>query len=161
MKKKQSDGPSSIRKIVIALDFSPVSIRAFEYTVNLAEQMSAEVIAMFVKDADDLAIAIRQNLPIRKNEVGKLKKKVEDVLRAKYQSLLQDMKTECNIRFIISQGHPAQEILKIAAKEKADLIVSGTRGHSLASSLLLGSTARELIVQSSCPVLTFNNRARR
>jgi nucleotide-binding universal stress UspA family protein len=145
---------------VIAVDFSPASNRAFAYTVDLAEQISAEVIAVFVKDADDLAIAIRQQLPVRQSEVGKLKKKVADILLKKYHSLLEDTKAHCEIRFKIAQGHPAREVLKLAAREKADLIVSGTRGHSLASSLLLGSTARELIVHSSCPVLTFNDRSK-
>ena len=161
MKKKQSGQGSSIQKIIIAVDFSPASTRAFAYTVDLAEQLSAEVIAVFVKDADDLAIAIRQKLPVRQSDVGKLKKKVENVLRGKFQSMIGETRTERDIRFVIAKGHPAREVLKIAAKQKADLIVSGTRGHSLVSSLILGSTARELIVHSTCPVLTFNARSGR
>jgi nucleotide-binding universal stress UspA family protein len=159
MKKNQKE--SLIRKIVIAIDFSPASKRAFRYAVELAEQLSAEIIAVFVKDADDLAIAIRQNIPVRRSEVGKLKKKVEDVLRGHFQSLTENTKTNGSVRFTIAEGHPAEQVLKIAGKENADLIVSGTRGHSLASSLLLGSTARELIIHSKCPVLTFNDRSKR
>jgi nucleotide-binding universal stress UspA family protein len=159
MKKNQKG--SLIRKIIIATDFSPASTHAFRYAVDLAEQLSAEIIAVFVKDADDLAIAIRQNIPVRQSEVGKLKKKVEEVLRSQFESLIKNTKTNGSVRFTIAEGHPAEQVLKIARKENADLIVSGTRGHSLASSLLLGSTARELIIHSKCPVLTFNDRSKR
>lgn len=159
MSKKQSES-SFIRKIVVATDFSTASKNAFNYAIRLAETFAAEVIAVFVKDADDLAIALRQQMQVRHDEVGKLKKKVDAALRTRFESISPKVKNGINVRFVILQGSPAREVLNLAKKEKADLILSGTRGRSKVSSLVLGSTARELIVNSTCPVLTLNDRQR-
>jgi nucleotide-binding universal stress UspA family protein len=157
MNKKQNMKVSSIRKIVIATDFSRASNRAFSFSIKLAKQLDAEVIAVFVKNADDLAIAMRQNIPLRRKELDQLKVKVNRFIDRKLQSLLKHATNDDQIRFVVLEGKPWQEILRLAKREKAGLIVTGTRSRSVAS-LFLGSTARELILNSFCPVVTLNEK---
>jgi universal stress protein A len=158
MAKKQSRNAPLIQKIVVAVDFSPASDRAFEYAARLAESQNAEVLAVFVKDADNLAIALRQNMEVRHDEVPHLNRKLAALLQKNYETLSARVTPRCPVRFAVLSGNPAQEVVKLAGAEKADLIVSGTRGRSRISNLLLGSTARDLIVLSTCPVLTLNER---
>lgn len=50
-------------------------------------------------------------------------------------------------------GHPADEVLKAAEKEKVDLIVMGSRGHGGIKSMLLGSVAQKVLAHAEVPVM--------
>jgi nucleotide-binding universal stress UspA family protein len=50
-------------------------------------------------------------------------------------------------------GHPADEIVKAAAAEKAHMIVMGTHGHGVLARALMGSVAQRVVVESAVPVL--------
>ena len=51
-------------------------------------------------------------------------------------------------------GYAAEEILEIAAKEEADLIVMGTHGRKGIDRILFGSVAERVVKNSHLPVLT-------
>ena len=51
-------------------------------------------------------------------------------------------------------GYAAEEILEIAAKEDADLIVMGTHGRKGIDRILFGSVAERVVKNSHVPVLT-------
>ena len=51
-------------------------------------------------------------------------------------------------------GDPADGILATAKREKADLIVLGTRGYGELKGLLLGSVSHKVAARAHCPVLT-------
>jgi nucleotide-binding universal stress UspA family protein len=50
-------------------------------------------------------------------------------------------------------GSPAEEIIKMAADRKVDLIVMGSRGLGTLVGLLLGSQINKVISHAHCPVL--------
>lgn len=52
------------------------------------------------------------------------------------------------------EGHPAEEITRVARDESVDLIVMGTLGLSGIKKYLLGSTADKVVRHSRVPVLT-------
>ncbi len=53
----------------------------------------------------------------------------------------------------VRDGDPAPTIVKAAIEHAVDLIVMGTRGHTGLSRILLGSVARNVLIQASCSVL--------
>lgn len=55
-------------------------------------------------------------------------------------------------------GHPADQILKSAAKCGADLIVVGHRGRSAIREWVSGSTSRRVVTHANCPVLVVRAR---
>ncbi len=52
------------------------------------------------------------------------------------------------------EGHPAEEILRLAEEQSVDLIIMGTLGSSGIPRFLLGSVADKVIRSSRIPVLT-------
>ena len=58
---------------------------------------------------------------------------------------------ECESRLV--EGVPADEIVKIAQSEKADLIVLGSRGLTEVRSFLLGSVSDKVSHHAKCPTL--------
>jgi nucleotide-binding universal stress UspA family protein len=58
-----------------------------------------------------------------------------------------------NYRCVSVVGHPVEEILKAATKEKSHMIVMGTRGHGLMGRALMGSIAQRVVSDSDIPVL--------
>jgi nucleotide-binding universal stress UspA family protein len=57
-----------------------------------------------------------------------------------------------NVRCLIKEGHPAEEILRAAKDEGAGMIVVGSRGKRL-HTLLMGSVSREVANRADIPVL--------
>ena len=53
-----------------------------------------------------------------------------------------------------TDDHPTLEIVRLAAEERADMIVMGTQGRTGLDRLLLGSVAERVIRRAPCPVLT-------
>ena len=60
----------------------------------------------------------------------------------------------------IATGTPAEAILTAADKEKADLIVMGSRGLGPVKELLLGSVSHRVATHASCPTLIVNRPMR-
>lgn len=56
------------------------------------------------------------------------------------------------IRPVIKEGHPVEEILKLAEEEGVSMIVVGSRGRRL-HNLFLGSVSREIANRADVPVL--------
>jgi nucleotide-binding universal stress UspA family protein len=50
-------------------------------------------------------------------------------------------------------GRPGDEVVKIARKEKANMIVMGTHGHGILGRALLGSVAQNVLTACEIPVL--------
>jgi nucleotide-binding universal stress UspA family protein len=58
----------------------------------------------------------------------------------------------------IADGQPADTILRIAQKLKADLIVMGTHGRTGLQHVLLGSVAEKVLRLAPCPVLAVRHK---
>ena len=58
-----------------------------------------------------------------------------------------------NYRTLSVIGHPVEEILKTAVKEKSHMIVMGTHGHGLLGRALMGSIAQRVVSDCDIPVL--------
>jgi nucleotide-binding universal stress UspA family protein len=67
--------------------------------------------------------------------------------------IAKDMGVEAETILETSFGNVAQKIIRVAEDEKFDLITISSRGHSLLSSVLLGSVCDAVTRNASCPVL--------
>ena len=57
-------------------------------------------------------------------------------------------------RIEVAIGKPAVEILRVAERDSADLIVMATHGRTGVDHLILGSVAERVVRESPVPVLT-------
>ncbi|WP_455388307.1 universal stress protein [Petrachloros mirabilis] len=64
------------------------------------------------------------------------------------------------VRAKLLRGSPAAAIARTAKREKADLLVVGSRGVTEFQPMLLGSVSRKLLAQAPCPVLVVKRPAK-
>ena len=82
-----------------------------------------------------------------------------DKVRGQIQQMNDDgIKAQLQVTSSMTGG-PAHIIAEAAAKESADVIVTGTRGHTALAGVFLGSVAQRLLHLASCPVLVVPDTA--
>jgi len=148
------------RRILVALDASPHSLAALEAAVALAADLKAELLGLFVEDADLLRLA---GLPFAR-ELGLYsttprpldEPQVERQLRARAHRAEQALasaagRAQVSWSFRVARGMIAAELL--AAAVEADLISLGRTGWSLAGRRRVGSTARAVLSLAPLPAL--------
>jgi nucleotide-binding universal stress UspA family protein len=72
---------------------------------------------------------------------------------AEIRTWLADAGVDHEFRQLSSGGEPAEQVVEIAEKAGAELIVIGLRRRSPVGKLLLGSTAQRILLDATCPVL--------
>jgi len=80
-----------------------------------------------------------------------------------YGALFEDLQRQAQERNVelethVHVGHPADQILKAAAKHGVDLIVVGHCGRSAIREWVSGSTSRRIVTHANCPVLAVRAR---
>ena len=61
--------------------------------------------------------------------------------------------SDVRVQYVLGEGRPGEEILKLARKSDCDLVVLGSHGRTGFQRLLMGSVAEEVIRKAPCPVL--------
>ena len=131
-------------RIVVAVDGSPSADRALDYAARLAGESRGSIIAVHVIEL----IAGRGAGPVHANE-DELKEQVtSQVARLKQDGLHADLQLVSSMT-----GGPAHAIAQVAQREGADVIITGTRGHTPLAGVFLGSVAQRLMHIAPCPVL--------
>jgi nucleotide-binding universal stress UspA family protein len=59
---------------------------------------------------------------------------------------------------VVTMGKPYQQIIEVAGKKHADLIIIATHGYTGLKHALIGSTAERVVRYAKCPVLTVRGR---
>ena len=145
-----------IRKILVPLDFSPASMEALDYAVWLAKQFRAAIHLVHVYPPDEASsVPGAAHLLLQSAEaIERLNEELTGIHRKHVPTFRPE---NCHIR----GGRPYEEIVRVARKIGADLIVLSTRGHSGLKHLLLGSTAEPVVRNAPCPVLVARKRKQR
>ena len=79
----------------------------------------------------------------------------EQSATARLKALTSDaVPDRCATTLRVVHGKSYVEILRIAAEDHADLIVTGVHGRNAIDLMLFGSTTNQLVRRATCPVLT-------
>ena len=65
-----------------------------------------------------------------------------------------DLRARCNLRELVLQGDPAEEIVRLASTEPYDLIVLGAPRRRFFEGMVLGTTTVRAVRHAPCPVLS-------
>ena len=137
-----------IKKILVPVDGSDPSERAFSYACAFAEKTGAEVILLYVVDADTLIYPVYR-VSLAESDTSSIKKRGEDTLSLYANDAPEDVK----VRQIVNIGVPGSSIIRTAEAEEVDLIVMGNSGKGSVSSFVMGSVSHYTVHHAKCPVL--------
>jgi nucleotide-binding universal stress UspA family protein len=151
MKRKRA--PAGIKKILVPTDFSAPSRRAMDYAAVLAKDSGAEILLLHV--IESLPYSVTDTLHVIDH-----RRALEKTAGALLENLRDELgEKELAVNTRLASGTAYDEVLKVARREKADLIVMGTHGRTGMSHLFLGSVAEKVVRLAACPVLTVPDRA--
>jgi nucleotide-binding universal stress UspA family protein len=126
-------------RILVAYNGSSSAKRALTIAQRRARALSGELLICSSADGADLEEGAEANL--------------ENDLR-EAEMLCQACGISCSTHLAIGKRTAAEDILAYAAEEAVDEIVVGIRKRSQLGKMLFGSTARMIIMDAPCPVLT-------
>lgn len=136
---------NKIKRILVPIDGSKTSFRALDEAIEVARACHATILGVH-----SIAFLPSEFMPAvvpykiyQKKEAGKFMENAK--LRAAKHGVL--------FSYAITYGSPVEQILAIAKKKKADLIVIGARGKGRVAELFLGSVSNAVLHKSSVPVL--------
>ena len=145
-----------MKKVLIAIDYNPVSEKVAEKGYELAKQLGAQVCLLHVMDDSgyyqtqfptflgytgvttfgpdiNLAVELRN---IAENFLEKAAAHLEDP----------------NVQTHLAEGDTAKNLLAYAEEWDANVIVMGTHSHSALEKLLIGTVAEKIIEKTKIPV---------
>ena len=133
-----------ISKILVGVDGSEYSDKAFEYAVSMIQNHKQQL----------LIVHIIENFGnIGYSNFNQLKQDSQTILQ-KYRTNAERKGLKSSIKIIEDQGNsPAEKILDIAETEKADIIIVGTKGRKPLEQFLLGSNSYKVAHYSKCTVI--------
>lgn len=137
--------------IVFPTDFSEHSEAALRQATSLARDSGAVLLILHVKEPPDTFVDTGfGGYPVVENE-EELRRLLDEVAPP-----------DPNVRYThrLVTGHPAEEIVRVANEENADMIVIGTHGRTGLTRLLMGSIAEAVVRHASCPVLCVKQPAK-
>ena len=148
-----------IKRILVAVVFTDYTEELLKYAAQIAEDLNAELIVASIINSRDV------------EAVGTITAMGYDVDSEQYVSGIKEERQQAldkilrkisspteKIRSIIKVGHPIEELLKIAVKEKADLIIMGIKGRTELEHVLVGSVAEKVFRRSPVPILSYRDQ---
>ena len=133
-------------KILLATDGSPDAKQALAYARDLALRDSAQVIIVHAFKP----VPTYLGDPWQERIIARNVAAAEEVANEAAQEL---RKAGLDPTIEVLEGPPADAILRVADVRHCDLIVMGCRGHSVLTSLLVGSVSHRVLAHARVPVL--------
>ncbi|HJW38396.1 MAG TPA: universal stress protein [Candidatus Udaeobacter sp.] len=144
-----------LKKILVPIDFSETSKKAFQYALKFAEQFDCEITLLNVVEP----ISAMVGAPLA---VEVLPQPQDDSIAAKKELAALAARSRNNgaksINSSVRIGHAPNEITKAAKDLDVDLIIIATHGYTSWRYLCIGSTAERVVRAAPCPVLVVREK---
>jgi len=129
------------KKILVPVDFSPCSERAFEYALAFAGEFKASLIPLHVVDAFPIDYLVGFESSRKSNDwlIKQSRKRLKQLAR---KSTATGVITD---EPIVNFGKPFQEIVRVAKDRGVDLIILATHGYTGLKHVELGSTSERVV----------------
>jgi len=144
----------SVRKILVASDFSEPSKSALAAAVELAKRFDACIVLMHAYQPIVTAYPVAPLMSAQE-----LSAALAEAATKALQAAVASTRNAVPITTALYVGAPWDQILKAAKDQEADLIVMGSRGLHGLQRALLGSTAERVTRYAKAPVMIFHGPA--
>lgn len=138
-------------RILVGIDVDegtlpPPTRQAFDHAVRIAASCGAELLLLTVTDTSDIDT---QSILEASHEVPHALEALQEV----QQQLIREAGEQGVLAVAeVAHGRSWYEIIRVAMREKSDLVVVGTRDKGQAERVLFGSTCMKLLRKCPCPV---------
>jgi len=141
------------QNIVIATDGSENTQRAVSYGIEIAKLSGATVHALYVVNTSS---TISENWTAGKETIYEVMRNDGEKAVSKVKKIGEASGLE--VREVVLDGYPSNEIINFAENNDIDLIVMGTLGKTGLDRLLIGSVAEKVVRGSKVPVMVVRGK---
>jgi len=137
---------AKFRRVLFATDFTVESLAGVPYAVSMAQENDGRLILLHVMKEPDTV----PNDQATEDATSSVMHQLQEIVPAPAELW-------CRPEAVVRSGRPAEQILKVARECDADLIVMGIRDARAfigAATHLERTTAHNVVVRATCPVLT-------
>lgn len=154
----QATSQLPFRRLLCAIDFSDSSLRGLELAYALAKESRARLTLLHTVEwpwPEPPAPALEELPPNQAAGLRELRRYLETTATQRLEALIpREGGDHCAVVPRVAHGKAYAEILRVAAEERADLIVTGVRGRHAVDVMVFGSTTNQVVRRATCPVLT-------
>lgn len=138
-------------KIVLAVDGSPHSLTARDLVagIGLPADTTVHLVTAYQVPTDWTG-----GIGSTMDWVGDAEDAMRDEAHAELRRLAEPLAERgLAVTYHVERGRPAHVIIDLATELRAELVITGSRGHGALRSMLLGSVAGEVSAHAPCPHL--------
>lgn len=145
-----------IQRLLVPVDFSGFSDGAVKFAAAMAANFNAEMIIFHAISEDEVEKIAESRVP--RYPIDMIYADMETELATHVGKLVAPSELEgLRVRYAVSSGTAAREIVEAAKLHKVDLIVMATHGRTGLSHVLMGSIAEQVMRLAECPVVTMKS----
>ncbi len=138
------------KKIMCAVDFSGFAPMILDYGKALAREFNADLCVCHIVQ-DTVMLSSHAQAGFSTEEVTA--QRIEDAMDA--VGIIAEQ-ADVQADTLVSLGHPADEITRLAQKNEVDLVIAATHGGSGIKRFLVGSVTDRLVKTLECPLLVLH-----
>jgi nucleotide-binding universal stress UspA family protein len=151
--------PILFNKILCPIDYSPSSLKALEYALELGRQADGSVTVVYALEYMDPEESLEPSVfdPCRQAALESRRRRQDLIDHARerlHAQLAGEARTWCEIEEVVAINRAYKKILQRASDSDADLIVMGAQGSGGIELMLYGSNTHHVVRAATCPVLT-------
>lgn len=146
----------NLNRILVPLDFSPLSKKALHYATRFAREFDAELVLFHVLDPEIPPSFDGQMIPpsnMNGNGSASAEKKELKALVGSVRATGIE-----RVDSAIRRGIASHEIVEAAKDLDVDLIIMATHGYTSWQHFCIGSTAERVVRAAFCPVLVVREK---
>jgi nucleotide-binding universal stress UspA family protein len=142
-----------LKKILLPTDLSEYSRHALPYALELARSYGATLHLVHVVEAQWAGPLASAEFPGQVEDALKYNREAGEKALRKMKEDIKEVAVETHVLV----GAPHVEIVRLARREKMDLVVLATHGRTGLAHALIGSVAEKVVQMAPCPVLSIKN----
>jgi nucleotide-binding universal stress UspA family protein len=150
-----------IKKVLYATDLSRNSAFAFRYAMSFAERQNAEIVILHVLEEISPSTRALLSLYMAENQLMNVlaeKRDIAEKIKTRLNAFCEQEYRDapsCTSRVSgieVTEGYPAEQILRKADELNCDAILMGTHGKGTLAHTFLGSVAQKVLKRVRKPV---------